>query len=1157
MSVCSPNPVWSALSLDPVVATPAIALLLFYWSSAVSLGMGKSPLQITAEVMLSSSSGALVAAGLSYLAVSINGGSQLESVTRAAATAAFSGAYIFVGMVCRFRWCSLNVFFTSHLVAVAMLVGASYHNHSSFLLFSRLWITFCAIASATSLLVCSLVLPMTGGFLIRRGLAEGLEALGSCVLGTLRLLCGEVDERGLLRARSGDNISHFGMDSGLGNAGVAEVHRQADAAAAAVTTFYKFQDSTRWEAEFYRRQWRFPVHSYQPVAVLLHSAVSSAMMVVYPLQTGRMDCRQARAHAHELLTLGYALAAVLECAANVLRSRARARELCPLLDDMESRYVALLAGARASAAVEEGVAAMGPPAPGAAASKPLPGPTAPTDIKDDAPSATSGANQVAFHLVLSTLFTLCTRVRRLAAGLADAVAAEDPTARRHLARHFAPRPGNDWRLHGMAQELRGAASLGPAPLSIAGISLVSSPHGPGSSSLAYFASTCLSSALLSSASLACVSPKGLAAAVPDISAPGLQAPIPAALPLVQASLAWHARWSARLAARTGVTPAMLALGLQGATAYLIILTLLIIPTTNDAFNQRTLWAIFIVITILEPFAGGVFVKALQRITGTLVGLGCGLAVTYFTYLCNGLSYDNEPAKFIVMTLGLSLFSGVFSACTLLYPSQFYSILVASILLALGALPGYHTSAPMPSVALWRLAATALGVGVEVLVAATVFPVTARATYRGLMAESLQGLGDLLQVATGRLVSGRAPSRGRGSGACGGKGSSSTEGVRGGESGAKGGLPGEDVEAGAPRGKPGGLGGGARCQTEDVVRPARVWMAPTGGCGLRVTSDAEPGKEVRLQSALVPSTVFGPMQSCAQGWDPARHLSVRTVRVSIPDDAPDPGSPQQPVPLSPSAPATTVVMDFGQGNRVRMLGSAYLDLMRRALPVSTSLEAIAKMAQALQYEFYPFSKVKRFPLEAGDQAQRLCLCLLNVASSFAAALDSNDAHSSPFLLPHRKEVKSVAFQLSECLLGLAGVVRRTAATDRVVDMSLNLKDMTRHLFVSCLSQSEALGSQSHHEFLLGVSFLAMMFNAGFVIRMLAMSLVRCVCAGDAAAQAAVDRLADAEQWALDEELMLVCNDLMAVAQTSGDYEGMEDFHAMSGTVSSKKLDSGEV
>lgn len=105
------------------------------------------------------------------------------------------------------------------------------------------------------------------------------------------------------------------------------------------------------------------------------------------------------------------------------------------------------------------------------------------------------------------------------------------------------------------------------------------------------------------------------------------------------------------------------------------------------------------------------------------------------------------------------------------------------------------------------------------------------------------------------------------------------------------------------------------------------------------------------------------------------------------------------------------------------------------------------------------------------------------------------------------------------------------------MSLNLKDMTRHLFVSCLSQSEALGSQSHHEFLLGVSFLAMMFNAGFVIRMLAMSLVRCVYAGDAAAQAAVDRLADAEQWALDEELMLVCNDLMAVAQTSGDFAVM--------------------
>lgn len=154
---------------------------------------------------------------------------------QAGATAAFSGAYVFVGTVCRFRWPSLDLFFISHLIAVAMLVSVSYHQHDHILAFSRLWVIYCGIASGTSLLACSTVLPMTGGFVIRHALATGLEALGACVRGTLRLLCGEVDGLGLLRARSGDNISHFGMDSGLARAGLAEVHRHADVAAEAWT----------------------------------------------------------------------------------------------------------------------------------------------------------------------------------------------------------------------------------------------------------------------------------------------------------------------------------------------------------------------------------------------------------------------------------------------------------------------------------------------------------------------------------------------------------------------------------------------------------------------------------------------------------------------------------------------------------------------------------------------------------------------------------------------------------------------------------------------------------------------------------------------------------------------------------------------------------
>ena len=41
-------------------------------------------------------------------------------------------------------------------------------------------------------------------------------------------------------------------------------------------------------------------------------------------------------------------------------------------------------------------------------------------------------------------------------------------------------------------------------------------------------------------------------------------------------------------------------------------------------------------------SGGVILKGSQRILGTALGVALGLTALYFTYLCNGLSYDNDP-----------------------------------------------------------------------------------------------------------------------------------------------------------------------------------------------------------------------------------------------------------------------------------------------------------------------------------------------------------------------------------------------------------------------------------------------------------------------------------------------------------------------------------
>ena len=48
--------------------------------------------------------------------------------------------------------------------------------------------------------------------------------------------------------------------------------------------------------------------------------------------------------------------------------------------------------------------------------------------------------------------------------------------------------------------------------------------------------------------------------------------------------------------------------------------------------------------ILEPSTGGVIFKAIQRFAGTVLGGAAGVGAMYFTYLCNGLTYDNHPQK---------------------------------------------------------------------------------------------------------------------------------------------------------------------------------------------------------------------------------------------------------------------------------------------------------------------------------------------------------------------------------------------------------------------------------------------------------------------------------------------------------------------------------
>ena len=78
-------------------------------------------------------------------------------------------------------------------------------------------------------------------------------------------------------------------------------------------------------------------------------------------------------------------------------------------------------------------------------------------------------------------------------------------------------------------------------------------------------------------------------------------------------------------------------------------------------------------------------------------------------------------------------------------------MIAAVITAIVALPNYHEDEPLPKTAIWRLAATAVAVGVDMLAAACLLPVTARDIFRALMAQTLEGTAWLMRAATGSLV----------------------------------------------------------------------------------------------------------------------------------------------------------------------------------------------------------------------------------------------------------------------------------------------------------------------------------------------------------------------------------------------------------------------
>jgi hypothetical protein len=176
---------------------------------------------------------------------------------------------------------------------------------------------------------------------------------------------------------------------------------------------------------------------------------------------------------------------------------------------------------------------------------------------------------LALDHLLSLLFTACTRVRRMFVLLPEALGRDQPGCMALVLQHFEGPGAIEWNFEALTQ----------APPQMA--------DSEGAVEL-------VRSALLEARPRRSLS----SAALDLLTQPELKQVPPAA----QQANAPHrvVQW---IKARTGAGPSQLALATQMLVAYSLVLVLVIVPATNDAFRNSLHWSLFVVVSVIEPSTG--------------------------------------------------------------------------------------------------------------------------------------------------------------------------------------------------------------------------------------------------------------------------------------------------------------------------------------------------------------------------------------------------------------------------------------------------------------------------------------------------------------------------------------------------------------------------
>ncbi|GAB4816536.1 hypothetical protein N2152v2_003582 [Parachlorella kessleri] len=753
MAAVSTPRAWNALSLADSALTPTYAIVTFAVVLQPNLG---TAFQFVVMRILGAMVGGLLGLLAMYITYGANGSSYAGSTTKGAVMVTLLSVFAFGLGLFRFRFSRHWFAFVVATFSMPMVALNSYWlGYVQYKALFYWWLQM-ALGVGVAVLVSMTVTPITAGRKVRSKTQECLKGLGQLTETVLsEMLLPRLRPDGLLPGVKGrlEVAMPGAVDEGLKDA-VAPMYDTANSIAASVEVIRALLKAVPTEFDIYSPAHLFPTQAYDLLKLNLRAYLSSLMMLVYPLQSGKLSLRAVQAFEPQLQEAGCLLA------------RAMA-QLAGCIDNTVS-YKAALHSLRA---LEHHWHVLGALCP--------------------TPEAGWSENDVlTVDMVLASLFSLGTRVRRMFLAMPDAIHTEQPNCRAYAARHFKasavwdmlpPTTGlrrralrrtetaMSGRLEGSlpsprevlspkAQQVLSAARqsqflrhqsqarLGSAVKAGHLEGAAPQPNGGDLAGTGTHAKGMVSAAGLSI---------GNGARLKDFLAGGDVAdsfPPLALVPPIRYSLAERAlRW---VHAVTGFNDLHLSLALQLALSLAAASLLHVADRSYNALQQRTIWVAVTVAVVFESSLGGIILKSSMRIIGTVLAGVLGVGLLYLTVLINGGNYENHPAKFISMSVFLPLAGGLVMVNHMRIPHQYaYALSVAKFTTPIVALSGYVGTKVAWQTALWRLCNIVIGIGIDLAATTLIFPVTGRRAARSKIQEILHELAGLSEAVLTQFVSG--------------------------------------------------------------------------------------------------------------------------------------------------------------------------------------------------------------------------------------------------------------------------------------------------------------------------------------------------------------------------------------------------------------------